>query len=162
MAKKATADGKKKPAPKKPRAKAQKPAIEQNVTAQAKPMGRPTAYTPELGQVICDLIADRVPLVDICAREDMPDKATFYRWRAKHEDFRDNYARAREDRADARQDHIDEIIKKLVAGEIKPDVARVIIDAEKWQMGKEKPKSYGDKVALTDPDGGALTVRFTH
>ena len=33
---------------------------------------------------------------------------------------------------------------------------RVQIDTAKWLLSKRNPKKYGDKVALTDPDGGTL------
>jgi hypothetical protein len=63
-----------------------------------------------------------------------------------HEDFAVNYARAREARADARSDKIDRLIDQMLKGEIKSDVARVAIDALKWQAGREMPKRYGDKI----------------
>lgn len=104
--------------------------------------------TPEIVDRICELVALCVPVAKICAMEGMPDKSTLYRWKREDADFRDKYARAREDRADARQDEIDDIVQKMLAGAIKPDAARVAIDAIKWQMGKEKPKSYGEKIQI--------------
>lgn len=123
--------------------------------------GRPHGYTEEIGKRICDLVCERVPVIDICAMEGMPDKATLYRWKRDITTFSDNFARAREHRADARQDYIDEVVKETKAGTLDPQVARLIIDAEKWQMGKEKPKLYGDKVALTDAEGGKLVIEFS-
>ena len=79
---------------------------------------------------------------------DMPSKDTLYRWKRQNKEFSDQYARAREHRADSRQDYIDELVGKLLTGDIDPQVARVAIDAEKWQMGKEQPRSYGDKLAI--------------
>ena len=110
--------------------------------------GRPTLYTEELASRICDLVAERVPVVEICAMDDMPSKDTLYRWKRQNKEFSDLYARARAHRADSRQDHIDEIVSKLETGAIDPQVARVIIDAEKWQMSKEQPRSYGEKLAI--------------
>ena len=114
--------------------------------------------TPEFGQKICDLVAERVPVAEICARAGMPNKDTLYRWKREIPQFSNNYAREREHRADARQDYIDEITRKLVAGSIDAQTARVIIDAEKWQMGKEQPKKYGDRISteLTGKDGKPL------
>ncbi|GBF26423.1 hypothetical protein MnTg02_01462 [bacterium MnTg02] len=34
----------------------------------------------------------------------------------------------------------------MLDGDIKSDVARVAIDALKWQAGKEQPKKYGDRI----------------
>lgn len=74
-----------------------------------------------------------------------PSRKTIYEWLADDEEFRDKYARAREDRADARADRIDDIVNDVIDGKIAPDVARVAIDTYKWQAGKEKPTRYGDK-----------------
>jgi len=112
------------------------------------PAGRPSDYTPELMQIICGFIASGENLRRICQREDMPNPDTVYNWLRKYPEFADNYARAREARADARADRIDEISQKALSGEYKADAARVAIDAEKWQAGKENPKRYGDKLTL--------------
>lgn len=125
--------------------------------------GRPALYSEELGNRICDLVAERVPVVDICAMEGMPSKDTLYRWKRQNKDFSDQCARAREHRADARQDHIDEIASKVLTGEIDPQAARVIIDAEKWQMSKEQPRRYGDKLAIGgDPESGPVKHIIEH
>jgi hypothetical protein len=68
-----------------------------------------------------------------------------------------NYARAREHRADARADRIDEICDELHRGKLDPNAARVLIDAEKWQAGKEMPKRYGDRVEV-DAKAGLVVV----
>ncbi|WP_088347759.1 MULTISPECIES: ubiquitin carboxyl-hydrolase [Rhodomicrobium] len=127
---------------------------------EKKPIGRPSGYSAELGQKICDLVAMRIPVWAICEMDGMPSKDTLYRWKREIIEFSDNYVRAREHRADARQDYIDEVLRDAQNGIIDPQVARLIVDTEKWQMGKEKPKSYGDKVALTDADGGKLVIEF--
>ena len=106
-------------------------------------------YTDAIAERICELVAERVPVAEICAMEGMPDKATLYRWKRKFPDFCANYTRAREERADARQDYVDELSMKMLAGLIDPAAARVAIDAEKWQMGKEKPKVYGERVGAS-------------
>jgi hypothetical protein len=120
-------------------------------------------YSEELAARICDLVAERVPVVEICAMDGMPSKDTLYRWKRQNKEFSDHYARAREHRADSRQDHIDEIVGKLETGGIDAQVARVIIDAEKWQMGKEQPRRYGDKLAIGgDPDTGPIKHVVEH
>jgi hypothetical protein len=122
-------------------------------------LGRPTIYSSELATRICDLVAQRVPVVEICAMSDMPGKDTLYRWKREIHEFSDQYARARAHRADARQDRIDEIVRKMLAGEVEPNAAKIAIDAEKWQMSKEQPRRYGDKLAVSgDPDGTPIDV----
>ena len=51
--------------------------------------GRPTLYTEELASRICDLVAERVPVVEICAMDDMPSKDTLYRWKRQNKEFSD-------------------------------------------------------------------------
>ena len=57
------------------------------------------------------------------------------------------YARAREARADLRSERIDGYVADMIAGKLAPDAARVAIQAEQWQAGKEQPRRYGDKIA---------------
>jgi hypothetical protein len=120
-------------------------------------MGRASMYSDELGQRICELVAQRVPVAEICAMEGMPSKDTLYRWKRENLAFSDNYARAREERADARQDYIDELAAKVLSGALDPAAARVLIDAEKWQMGKEKPKTYGER-SFQDVNTTVVTI----
>jgi hypothetical protein len=152
------------------KAKGEKPKTSSRTVASLRPKagpgvakaktGRPHGYTEAIGIAICDLVAQRVSVVTICAMEGMPSKDTLYRWKREIVEFSDMYAHAREHRADARQDYIEEILEETKTGKIDPQVARLIIDTEKWMMGKEKPKAYGDKVALTDADGGRLVIEF--
>lgn len=79
----------------------------------------------------------------------MPNKDTIFEWLMDDETFSDQYARARERRADARVERIDDIAEEVKAGTLGANEARVIIDAEKWQAGKENSKRYGDKLDLT-------------
>ena len=72
-------------------------------------MARPSPHSPDLTSVICARMAEGVSLRSICLADDMPDKATVFRWLAAHKEFRDQYARAREARADAMAEEILEI-----------------------------------------------------
>ena len=121
-------------------------------------LGRPTVYTPALVGLICAKIADGSNLNLICAEEGFPSRDTVYAWLQKYPDFSDNYARAREDRADVRSDRIDGYVLQLLDGKIDANQARVAIDAEKWQAGKEKPKRYGDSIKLSGDPENPLTV----
>lgn len=124
-----------------------------------------TTYTDEIADRICERIADGESLRKICETEDMPDKATVFRWLAANETFRDQYARAREAQADSLVDEIidiaddgrnDWIEKHGQEGEnagwrengeaIRRSQLR--IDARKWMAGKLRPKKYGDRLEL--------------
>lgn len=65
--------------------------------------GRPTKYTPELGDEICARIAEPESLIHICEDKHMPTKSTVLLWVAKgdrgdeqYKAFSDQYRRARE------------------------------------------------------------------
>src|SRR5262245_12001128 len=95
----------------KPRAKPRaKP--EQRLGTGPKPpgyagVGRPTEYTPELAEKIAEQIALRVPMVKICADIGVSEAAV-YNWKRKYPEFVELVARAREFRAEARADQIDQ------------------------------------------------------
>lgn len=113
--------------------------------------GRPTKYTKTLGDKICSLIAMGKSLNSICGEDDeenskFPSRQTVYSWFTKHQDFLDNYARAKNDSADADSDKIAAITEDVIAGKVEPRAARVAIDALKWMAGKKRPKKYGDRV----------------
>lgn len=138
------------------------------------PQGRPTSYSQALADAICERIADGESLRAICTGEDMPNRATVFRWLAKHEEFRDQYARAKEEQADTLADEILDIAddgtndwmeKKSAEGEnigwrengeaIRRSQLRV--EARKWIAAKLKPKKYGEKLDLNHSGHVAVT-----
>jgi hypothetical protein len=72
--------------------------------------GRPTEYTDEIGETICDRIVDGESLRTICADAGMPDEATVLGWISSHGKFRDQYEIAREFPVQALLDETIEII----------------------------------------------------
>ena len=112
-------------------------------------------YSPEIEQKILTLIATGRNLSTICDGNefpDLPDTPTVYGWLKSRPDFASNYARARQLRAEARSDRIDGYVASMIAGKIMSDVARVAIDTEKWQAGKENSK-YSEKTSLEQAVG---------
>lgn len=110
-------------------------------------------YSPEqrkdIQDHICRGVAAGLSIQKCCAQPNMPNKDTIFEWLMDDESFSDQYARARERRADARAERIDELADEVKSGTLGHLEARVIIDAEKWQAGKENSKRYGDKLDLT-------------
>ena len=180
--------GKAAPSRKAPAQKAapvKKPA---KATAKSKrPIGAPGIYSDALAQVICNHIANCVPLRAIAAKEGMPDAATMMRWLADDgkPEFREQYARAREAQADKMAEDIlaiaDEECTMVRAdkhgskdddGEGNTEVVfdatavarnKLRVDARKWLASKMAPKKYGDKLQaeLTGANGGAIEVAST-
>ena len=121
--------------------------------------GRPSDYTESIGKKVCELIAGGSSLRDIAALPNMPSKTAVIRWARQHDGFRDQYARARQDQATAKFDQISDLVKDMLDGGIPADIARVAIDACKWQASKLEPKKYGDKLDVEH--SGAITVKRT-
>ena len=124
-------------------------------------LGRPSGYTPEIAEDICELIARGISLRAITARADMPGEKTVYQWLAKEADFAQQYERARERQAHLYASEITEIAD--TASNDDWNVARLRIDARKWFASKVSPKKYGDRVAqeISGPDGEALQVNVS-
>lgn len=122
--------------------------------------GRPSSYTPKIADEICRRLAEGESLRSICEEKAMPSRESVRRWLLDNETFRGQYARAREDQADA---YADDVVR-IADLELDPNRARVRIDARKWAAGKLKPKVYGDKVVNehSGPDGTPIeTVALT-
>ncbi|MHA6684487.1 terminase small subunit-like protein [Mesorhizobium sp. A556] len=139
------------------------------MTDEAREVGRPSSFSAETADKICERIADGRSLRSICEDDEFPDKATVYRWLAAHEEFRDQYALARELQADTLFDDILEISDDArndwmerrgeddagwAANGEHIQRSRLRVDARKWMAGKLRPKKYGDKLEL----GGRLTI----
>lgn len=127
---------------------------------EKKPTGRPSGYSEALAERICTHIAEGGSLKAFCEKPGNPTLSMVYRWLDNIPGFREIYTRARDDQADTFADEITHIADT----EEDPNKARVRIDARKWVAGKCRPKKYGDKLAVTDGEGGPLVVnikRFT-
>lgn len=114
-------------------------------------MGRPSDFTQEMADTICERLAAGESLRKMCLEDDnLPNERTVYRWLGSHEDFCQKYARARERQAEP---HLEDILEIADADDIKPEDKRVRIDARKWAMSKLAARRYGDKTILgNDPD----------
>lgn len=131
-----------------------------------KPTGRPSEFTQEAADLICEEIAKGRSLRSICADDSaefdkLPHERTVYRWLEdpEREAFRQQYARAREAQADGKFEQTWEIAQSATVESVQ--VARLQIDTLKWQAGKMAPKKYGDKVALTGGDEGDAPIKHT-
>jgi len=140
-------------------------------------IGRPSLYTEQLADEICEAIASGSALrVAVQDHPHWPEERTIYRWLEAHESFRQQYARARERQADAEFDEIRSIAdetpelepvldKDGQVVEMRMSSAYVAwqksrIDARKWRAAKMRPKVYGDKVQteVSGPDGKPIEV----
>ena len=107
--------------------------------------GRPTDYTKDMADKICEKIANGRSLRSICAEDGVPPMKTIYRWLEANEEFRHQYARARDKQADYFAEEIIEIADSAEAESAAVSKAKLQIDARKWAASKIAPKKYGDK-----------------
>ncbi|HHJ4382382.1 TPA: DNA packaging protein [Citrobacter freundii] len=128
------------------------------MATEEKKMGRPTDYLPEVGEDICNLLMLDESLRSICKRPGMPAIRTVMYWLQRHDDFMQQYARAREVQAELLAEEIIEIADDS-AGDVIVDEdgreqtnhervarSRLRVDARKWYASKLAPKRYGDRV----------------
>lgn len=136
-------------------------------------MGRPSKYSDELADKICEEIASSNKGLAFICNELKINVVTVFRWINDDEEFRNNYARAREAQADFLADEILSIAddssrdtKTVITKGGEPmevedtewtNRSKLRVDARKWIASKLKPKKYGDKIEATLSGAVALT-----
>lgn len=140
-------------------------------------VGRPSEFTPDLGECICEAIATTPRGLDfVCdANDDFPSASTVHRWLGQNEDFRESYLRARARQADLIFDECLEIaddasrdVKTVGREGEESEVcntefvqrAKLRIDTRMRMAGKLAPKKYGDKLDIDH--GGGLTIELVN
>lgn len=132
-------------------------------------LGRPSDYSAELAEVICIRLSEGESLRSVCRDEKLPDKATVLRWIARHDDFRDQYVRAKAQGAEAIAEEMFEIADDasndyMVDMELDEDGkeraagyrlmgeniqrSKLRVDTRKWYLSKIMPKKYGDRLEV--------------
>lgn len=110
--------------------------------------GRPSIYSDELADAICDRLADGEPIRRICETEGFPSWPTVRSWILKGGEFSTRYARARETYAEIRNDDMREKIQRCPVHRNEIEKLRLELDHMKWELSKLSPKKYGDKVGI--------------
>lgn len=123
-------------------------------------IGRPTLYTPEVVERLCELISSRREgLEDICdSEEGLPDSQTVYKWLGRYDEFGEKYARAREAQSEI---YVQDMVKIASGVDERPEAinkARLRIDTLKWAASKLKPKKYGDSTILRGDKENPLDI----
>lgn len=115
---------------------------------EKRPVGRPSKFSQDLAENICEQIANGKSLRAICAGDDMPSATTVFKWLNENQDFSEQYARARGRQADHYFEEIVEIADSVEADSAAVAKARLQVDARKWAASKLAPKKYGEKTEL--------------
>lgn len=139
----------------------------------AKRTGRPSSYTKEAADLICEHLAlgKTLPQILELRLPGVPeDRTTIYRWTREHEEFRNAYVRARQDQMDTWVEDMIRIsnddsrdVMRDEMGRLRSDNTAVNrdklrCDTIKFIASRLHAKKYGDKVMqeITGPEGGAL------
>ncbi len=140
-------------------------------------LGRPSGYSVELADLICERLVCGESLRAICRDDEMPAISSVFKWLREHPEFSEQYTRAKEEQADTLADEIVEIADEQEYEKVEVDgvplavkfdstaVARnrLRVEARKWAASKLKPKRYGERVSqeISGPDGGPIPTTIT-
>lgn len=127
-----------------------------------KPNGRPSKYTPEISQEICERLSKGEPLAQICRDEHMPSTSTISTWKANDSELSANIARAREDGYDAIAEECLRIADATENDTLNTEHgerantewisrSKLRVETRLKLLAKWDPKRYGEKLAI----GGA-------
>lgn len=120
-------------------------------------MGRPSDFTPETANEICERLSKGESLRMICEEDGMPSRQSVQRWLAVNDAFRVQYAHAREQQAEWYAERIvDDAMTATDAA-----IGRLRMDALKWAASKLAPKKYGDKIAHVGGDDGDAPIKHS-
>jgi hypothetical protein len=143
------------------------------------PIGRPTTYSQEMADKICEQVADGKSIRTICAGDDMPAVSSIFKWIRDYPEFSEQYRLAKEDCADAMAEDCIDIIDNQVEQPLLVEGIPMAIDGKMVMvkdnvsvshakervavrlklMSKLMPKKYGDKLELGgDPNNPIQTV----
>lgn len=140
---------------------------------QKKKTGRPSKYTPEIAQEMCNMLADGIPLREICRQEGFPAWRTVYDWMYQDDALGEGgvglsaaIAKAREIGQDAIAEQIWVDINAEPERILSEGGGRVDPGYVQWQKAKAEiglkllakwnPKRYGDKVQLGGDPGNPI------
>ena len=129
--------------------------------------GRPSTFTQETADRICAMLAQGKSMRTVCKEDWAPPMETVFRWLRENEAFQQQYARAKQEAADALVEEMADIADappaygpdgKIDNGDVQN--RRLQIDTRKWLASKLKPKKYGDKLEVGGTGaGGAVMVQ---
>lgn len=116
------------------------------------------AYDKEkIFPLILSEIEEGNSLRSILKRDGMPNRNTFFTWLDESKEKSNQYARSVDFRTELKfesieADYMEEPQRDAETGKIDTgwvQLQRLKIDAKKWELGKLKPKKYGDKLDVT-------------
>jgi hypothetical protein len=108
--------------------------------------GRPTVFSEELANAICERLMDGESLREICEASAMPHRSTVIRWMEARPIFATRVAHSRDMQADLMDDLVLEVARNSTPETASSD--RVKIAAYQWRASKLAPKKYGNRLGV--------------
>jgi transposase len=153
--------------------KTRKKAAPAEAGSPGKP-GRPSTFSQEVADEICERLSQGEPLRQICRDERMPAWQTVYGWKAAHEEFSKRIAHAREAGFDAIAEECLEIADETAFDTVETDQgfrantewisrSKLRVETRLKLLAKWDPKRYGDRVDLNHggQDGNPVDLNWT-
>lgn len=112
---------------------------------------RVAAYSPELGLLIAEYIANGVTLRKISQMDGMPSTTTVHRWLMLYPEFSTAYNAAREISAYNLEDEaldLARLIRSLPGDSPRVRAFDIAINQLRWSASRRNPRVYSDKAAL--------------
>lgn len=108
--------------------------------------GRPSNYTIELGNEICEYIANGGNIVDFEKdKPHFPRSVTLFEWLSKDEDFRKKYEDARHQQAIR---DVDQMLNIVDDDKVDPARAKLRMQARQWRASRYAKGLFGDQTPL--------------
>lgn len=123
------------------------------------PAHRPSDYSEEKGLSLCQWITDGGSLRKWCKQTGVAPM-TVYRWMGESALFREQYARAHEDRTDTLAEEMIDISDEVAGTDSIAAVqaAKLRIETRKWIAAKLKPQKWGDRQVVENT--GSVTFNL--
>ena len=108
--------------------------------------GRPSTYSQELADIICERISFGESLRTVCSSEDMPAASSVFLWLRKYKEFSEQYALACEERTEAMLEDIqyasDQAIDDIMNEVVDVKASNALVSAYKLKTDNLKWAGY--------------------
>jgi len=123
-------------------------------------VGRPTSYTPEIGEKIYDCLVAGMDMVEACTYLEL-NRGKVYRWKDIHPDFDSICIRAREAMMEKRLSDLRLAIKDAKKNKEDPTWYKIELSFEQWNAERIAPRLYSPRVKteVTGKDGAPIQMQ---
>lgn len=110
--------------------------------------GRPTLYTEEMADYICQQVSEGRTLLSVCRDDEgVADRTTVTKWLVRMPEFSSRIAKARELGQEATVDECRDIVDAATPETVR--VAQLRVWHRQWEASKRARRTLGDKVEVS-------------